>query len=491
VTAQKYQEKQALQALAKLGGAAFREEDVIFEGRKIVLPEGTSIASNVAFLKRLEAEQEEMTVYDRTFTYKPWDVAYAAMRAFKRAFGMVKHSGTPGFFGPNPPRLIDVPSGPHSTVQVPWGSFEIPVLSGTTFFTGGEKAESGLVGKITAEGPKKYRDHIEGVFRLIQDELENESLYRGKAFDGEEMPNFLDLDSFNPERIVFATDTATQVEANILAPIRYPDELDRLGLPSKRAVLAFGPYGTGKTSLGMIVAQEAVENGWTFIYARPGRDDLNEAMQTAKLYEPAVVFAEDIDVLADPSDGMSSAHVTKLLDDFDGIASKGSRLLLILTTNHPERIHKGMIRPGRLDAMIHVGAPDAEGIRKLIRIRIPGELLDGSIDWDAVGDAFDGYLPAFVAEAADRAIRYAMARNGGKLDSVKLTTEDLVGAANGLRPQWEMMQDAPEHVPADALGVATKNLIVETVNEALASTTVSRDGESPWAVLKPDSEFPA
>ena len=40
----------------------------------------------------------------------------------------------------------------------------------------------------------------------------------------------------------------------------------------------------------MWTGQVALENGWTFIQARPGVDDLSTVLQTAKLYQPAVVF---------------------------------------------------------------------------------------------------------------------------------------------------------------------------------------------------------
>jgi hypothetical protein len=56
--------------------------------------------------------------------------------------------------------------------------------------------------------------------------------------------------------------------------------------------------------------------------------------------------------------------------------------------------------------------------------------------------ALDGYLPAFTVDAAHRAIRYVVARTGGKPEQI--TTDDLVSAAKSLRRQFEMASAAGE-----------------------------------------------
>ncbi|NIS12736.1 MAG: AAA family ATPase, partial [Thermoplasmata archaeon] len=88
-----------------------------------------------------------------------------------------------------------------------------------------------------------------------------------------------------------------------------------------------------------------------FIQCRPGIDNVYDAMKTARLYQPAVVFYEDVDTIAQGDQTQGHVAVTQLLDIFDGLTAKSTKILAILTTNHPEKIHKGMVRPGRLDAV--------------------------------------------------------------------------------------------------------------------------------------------
>jgi SpoVK/Ycf46/Vps4 family AAA+-type ATPase len=233
----------------------------------------------------------------------------------------------------------------------------------------------------------------------------------------------------------------------------------RNNIPLKRAVLVEGPYGTGKSESGRLTAKEAVENGWSFILCRPNRDNLNEVLQTAQLYAPAVVWYEDLDVIGQ---GHSDQQISRLLDSLDGITAKGVEVLAGFTTNHVDKLQKGVLRPGRLDAVIHVGGLDEAGYEKLVRVTVPEELL-GDVDFSTVAVSFKDFLPAFAKEAIDRSMRYAISRNQGS--PAPINTEDLVAAADGLRPQLELMNDAQEGVKRSPLEERFSGLFTQALNE--------------------------
>lgn len=463
--------KEVLVKLAELGGQAFKDDDIKREGDKLILPVGMDEEGAIRFLQRKIEENEQYTTFSRKFNFRPWDGGYCTYQAFKKAFGAVVHNSSTvqGLFGPQkmPPQIITLEVGPGIHEQIPWGNFEVPFLPGVEFSLGDTyDEEHGLVFQVTVSSPRKYKAQVEGLFVLIEEELRNNSIYRGKAMDGKTMPGFLDLDAVDPDKVVYAKDTMTQLEASVWSLIRYSDEHRKLRIPLKRAVLIEGPYGTGKTLAATLTAQEAVANGWTFLYARPGKDDLNEVMQTARLYQPSVVFFEDMDTVADPQDA-DEVDISKMLDLFDGISAKGTEILAILTTNHKDKIHKGMVRPGRLDAVIHVGKPDAEGIEKLIRAAVPDGKLADSIEFPPITQAMEGFLPSFIKEASDRAFRYALIRCNGNSDEVLLDTEDFINAANGLRPQLELMEGAKETADREPLAEATKRIVNEQVTEVV------------------------
>ncbi len=471
-------DEKILNELAKLGDRKFSEDSITFEGTRLVVPSSMSAQGAVdALVSHIDAE-EKTTQFDRKFKYRPWDVAAATARAIKELTGM---SGvgirTFSFFGSTPPEMKTINVSHDEVMQVPWGNLYVPLFDGTLTLSSTRDPEYGMLGVVYVECRKKHRHAVNGLFKLIENQLETASIYRGKAFNGAEDPEFIDLGGIDETQIVYTEEVMSQLEANVWAPLRYTQALKDNGVPLKRSVLLTGPYGTGKTLGAFLTAKEAGANGWTFVYCRPGQDDLSTVMQTARLYEPAVVFFEDVDTISSSDD---TDTVTKLLDTFDGITAKGTELMVLLTTNHPEKIHKGMVRPGRLDAVIQIGSLDRSAFEKLIKATVAEELL-GDIDFDKVAEAMTDFLPAFVRESIDRTKRYAIARTGGTID--ELTTDDFVNAAVGLRPQLDMMNGAEEGTGPVPLERALSNTIASVIRGELDVTHIVDDSDDPVLYL--------
>jgi hypothetical protein len=464
-----------LSVLSALGGSRVQEDALTYEGTKFVLPKNYEgrMEEAVRFLAGHALQQDSKTDLSRTFDYRPYDVANAVQQAMRKIFattGMGVAIKT--MFGSIEPEFVTVATGVGETIQVPWNRVQFDALHGHIDI-GFKNSPHGAVGHITVNAPRKFRSVVEGFFIAVENELKTGSIYRGKAIVNGAFNDirFLDLSSVKRQDVVYGDQVMSDLEANIWMPIQYTEKLRANGQPVKRAVLLEGPYGTGKSLAGYLTAQVAVANDWTFIFAKPG-SDLNEAMQTAKLYAPAVVFFEDIDVLQsnDPE------AVSTLLDSFDGIGGKGQEVIAVLTTNNKDKIHKGMLRPGRLDALIHIADLDLGGLTRLIQASVPNEMLV-NIDYDEIFKACEGYLPAFVREVATRAYRYAMVRTSGNPDS--LFTEDFVKAAHGLRPQFDLMTGAHEIQAAEGLDKAFNNAFAE----ALASTEIlDSDGDLSYSV---------
>lgn len=467
-SALKENDRKIARMLEELGGKTLHDETLDRGGDKIRIPKGMSLLEAERFVRKQRKAQDEIINFYKTFDYRPWDGAWCMWNVLKRVFGAVSHETAirMGFFGPvkEPPSFIDIRSGPNEITQVPWGALRIPAIPDTVFTldqTGNK--ETGPLFHVSVEGPRKDRAAVEGVFKLVQEELATNSLYRGKAFDGATMPNFLDLSTIDPTRVVYSKEAQEQLQANVWTQIEHADELEARGVATKRCVLLHGEWGTGKTLAAFLTAQVATDNGWTFIRSRPGTDNLDEVMSTARLYAPAVVFFEDIDVISNPEE-LGADEASKLLDAFDGIASKDRKVVAVMTTNHIERIHKGMVRPGRLDAVIKLAGLDAPGIVTLLLANLPHDIVDVDdvvMNGEAVAEAHVGYTPAYVVESAGRAIRYAVARGNGN-GAVKIRAADLVKSGEGLRNQLEIMQGA---------GIIDKRASID----GLVKTTVSKE----------------
>jgi transitional endoplasmic reticulum ATPase len=482
VTQDELDNRKILSLLHELGGGKVGDDDLTFEGDKLILPETMSPKDAISYLERHLAQNETETNFTKTFRFRPLDGAHATQQALKKVFGTAGIGKTQfSFFGKIPPQLREIRTGVDSTEQVPWGQLEVPSIEGYISFGGQNDPEFGMLYSVQVTTKRKYRSHVMGLFAAIQNELENSSIYKGKAIDGREDPEFLDLRTLDESKIIFADDVIDQLEAHVWSLIEDTERQEAMGLPMKRAVLLEGPFGTGKSSALWMTAKKAMQHGWTFVMCRPGRDSLTEVMETARLYQPAVVVFEDVDTIAQNGDPEA---VTKLLDLFDGINAKNTKLLAMMTTNNVDDIHKGMIRPGRLDSVIRIAELDRGGVERMVRVVVKPEMLSETVDYDRVFDAMEGFLPAFIKESIERAVRHALVRTKGDADisHIKLDTEDFILAANGLRPQLDLMNSAGMGKTMPTLDRAIREAVADVVHNA---DLTDEDGD------KPSREYPA
>lgn len=498
---QELAQQEVLTRLAELGAEQVADDGLTFLGDRFILPAAMEGRVDQAeqYLHEYAEQQETPFEITRTFNYRPYDVAAAFDRAMRKVFatgGMGKIQFS--FFGVKLPKYRSVASGVGETIQVPEGQVELGLLGGryqdsdypATFTLGQSRhKEYGLIGTVEVMAPKKHRAKIEGFFKVMEEELRTGSLYRGKAITASQQPDpqFVDVSSVKPESVVYADEVRTQINVNLWSPIKYAAALRDAKVPLKRAVLLEGPNGTGKTLAGYLTAQIAEENGWTFILVRQGQDDALEALKTAQLYAPAVVWIEDLDLMANNEIGR--AQIGKVLDILDNVQAKGTEVMAGFTSNFAEKLDKGVLRAGRLDAVIHVGRLDAVGYEQLVKVTVPERLLDPKVDYAKVSEAFSDFLPSFAAEAAQRAVRYSVARNEG--EPGQITTDDLVNAAHGMKAHLELMDQAQhagterppaldqalDKVVAASVAKQIDAAVPSLVRDALDTKALDRDSE--------------
>jgi len=476
------EQNKVLAALRDVSGANFQHSDILFDGTKLVIPERWSTRKAISTIQAHQESQEQFIEYHRSYNYRPYDGAAATERALRVVTGTTGIAvKIPGFFGDTPPSRVTVATGVNEAISVPWGRIAVPLFDnnnqpGEAYIElqGSRDKEYGLIFHISGWAPKKYEPEVNGLFDLIQQELETYSIYKGKAINGAEQPEFLDLSGVDPAKVIYSDDVMAQMDAHLWGVIEHHDAMREYGIKLKRSVLFHGPYGTGKTLGGLLTAKKAVEHGFTFIMCRPGKDDPFETMQTAQLYAPSVVFIEDIDTYS-RTDGMALDKMSELLDKFDGIEAKGMEILNVMTTNHEESITKGMLRPGRLDALIEIAHLDRGGVERMVQSKVDDADLD-DVDYDLVFEACEGYLPAFVSESVERAMLASIVRGNGTL--LPLNTSDIRNGAMSLRPQFDLMERASEVDTPPLFETVLRNTIrqaiegMETENSEIGQSVI-------------------
>jgi transitional endoplasmic reticulum ATPase len=464
--------KQALAHLAVIGGRMTRDDEVTFEGKKFIFPEQFkgNLNDMLRFVQRYVEGQQEEIIVQRTFSYRPFDGAYAVHECLKQYFGYAQSKARMGMFGKEPPQEVTIPvgyfEGQLKSITVPWGDMVLPGLANATLtITKTPDAERGMLLHLSSRCRRVEKEIIEGFYKVVEDFLAESSIYKGRAVYGN--MEFIDTDRIDPNLFVYTEQVWADAETLIFSPMRDAELIDAKGLERKRVFLLEGPYGTGKSGLGRTSAKVAVANGWTAIIARPGLDDPFEVLKTARLYQPAMVFIEDVDTFGDNKSDPN--YTTKLLDAFDGFSVKDLQMILVLTTNHAEKIHKGMLRPGRIHGVISIGSMDRPGVEKLARVVI-GDNLEDDVDFDKVFEAADGYMPAFIKEGFERAVRYSIAR---LREIGRINTDDIVHALNSLRAQEDLQKRANDQkVELPALDTILRGYIQNGIDPQALSQIV-------------------
>ena len=441
-------------------------------GTKIILPDDPHkmrTKEAIQVLQQIDKAEETMVAVHEEVNAYPLDGAHAFMQVLKQVYGWATAVPTPGFFGPRPPVTVNLEVGYGEHTQVIWGEFEIPNISGN-LQTGATTTDDGrYIFCLRGEVKKKDQEQIKMIADAVRQYVREGSVYKGKAirlrtnedgsFNPERSPVFMDLSTIKPEELIYSADIMQQIKTNLFTPITRTEVCRKHQIPLKRTILLEGPYGTGKTMAANVTAKIAEQNGWTYIYLDRVQS-LDEAVIFARQYAPAVVFSEDIDRVMS---GGRSIKVDDILNNVDGVDSKNSEVICVLTTNHVEKIEKAMLRPGRFDSIINVLPPDAEAAQKLM-VQYGRGLLDDA-DLTQAGQELAGQIPAVIREAVEKAKLYGIERTTVDDEEIRLTGDDVVGAAKAMKHQLDLMEEKKEapKTPEQILGESTREIIENVV----------------------------
>jgi transitional endoplasmic reticulum ATPase len=155
----------------------------------------------------------------------------------------------------------------------------------------------------------------------------------------------------------------------------------------------------------------------------------------------------------------------EILNTIDGLDSKNSNIILVLTTNAVDKIHPAMLRPGRLDAVIEITPPDAPAVEKLLRL-YGGLAISPAADLRPVGEALAGQIPAVIAEVVKRAklAQLAMQEPGSLVK--KLSVPALMEAAQTLSAQVRLLREPRLSTdPVDSGGI--EDALVRALKQAV------------------------
>lgn len=447
---------------------------------QITTPEGMALAEAIWWLQLKQKELETyVDVIERIEGY-PIDVANALQIAVMEMFGIRELKSTPGFFSDTPPTFISVATGTNGErVEVFIGKFGLPGVEGS--LESARDWNEALVIKIHVK--QKSLPTVRKLMTMAHAVLATRSLYKGKAVrvgmtkqssQFEERivmtdPEFINT-RYMPANLVLNSQTRELLEAALWAPIERTEQTRFYGVSVKRGILLEGPYGTGKSLTALDTARRAQDNTWTFLYLK-NVNDLKRVYPFAARYAPSVIFAEDIDLLTDTGEDEETREsgIRMLNNVLDGMDNKESSVILVLTTNHVDKLPPSLLRPGRFDSIVTFTQPDATTAVELVRQYAGNDIDTDDFNGTILGSALAGKQPATIHEIVKRAKLYSQLRfDKDYRGPLRLSTNDILLSNESMTGHMRLLNKPEETKTNDMekFGEIVGGYIVEGVRYA-------------------------
>ena len=224
-------------------------------------------------------------------------------------------------------------------------------------------------------------------------------------------------------------------------PLSNPAIFTRMGIRPPKGILLYGPPGCGKTLLARAVATESKANfisikGPELLSKWVGESEkaIREVFRKAKMAAPCIIFFDEFDSIA-PSrgrhtsdSGVSEKVLSQFLTELDGLEVMKD-IVVIAATNRPDILDPALIRPGRIDRILLVPAPEKKARIEILKIFTKEMPLASNINIEQLAELTEGFsgadIETWCREAAMSALRENIRARKVTADHFKDSRQDI------------------------------------------------------------------
>jgi len=195
--------------------------------------------------------------------------------------------------------------------------------------------------------------------------------------------------------------------AEVVDFLKQPKRYLEAGARIPKGILLIGPPGTGKTLLARAVSGEAGVpfysiSGSDFVemFVGVGASRVRDLFEQAKKSAPCIIFIDEIDAVGrQRGAGVGGGHdereqtLNQLLVEMDGFGVNEG-IIMIAATNRPDILDPALLRPGRFDRHILVGAPDVKGREEILKVHSKNKHLADEVKLDVLAKRTPGFTGA-------------------------------------------------------------------------------------------------
>lgn len=242
--------------------------------------------------------------------------------------------------------------------------------------------------------------------------------------------------------------------------LKDPKKYKDIGARIPKGILLVGPPGTGKTLLARAIAGEAgVQffsiSGSDFVemFVGVGASRVRDMFEEAKKNKPCLIFIDEIDAVGRKrGSGLGGGHdereqtLNQLLVEMDGF-STNENIIIIAATNRVDILDPALLRPGRFDRQIYVGAPDVKGREEILKVHARTKKLDENVNLEEVAKTTSGFTGAQLENLLNEAAIIS-AKKGNKTISMKEIRKAFIKVGVGTEKKSRVISQEEREITA-------------------------------------------